>query len=61
VRGGIGFHLGFGLALTFIYILFMQVFTVFATFGDMPPLLAVWVPNIIFGVIAGILYLTAPK
>lgn len=61
VRGGIGFHLGFGLALTFLYILFMQVFTVFATFGDMPPLLAVWVPNILFGVIAGILYLTAPK
>lgn len=61
VRGGIGFHLGFGLALTFIYILFMQVFTVFATFGELPPLIAVWVPNIIFGIIALIMLKRAPK
>ncbi len=61
VRGGIGFHLGFGLALTFIYILFMQIFTVFATFGDLYPLLAVWIPNLIFGVIAAVLYRLAPK
>jgi lipopolysaccharide export system permease protein len=61
VRGGIGFHLGLGLALTFIYILFMQIFTVFATFGDLPPLIAVWIPNIIFGFIAFFLYRIAPK
>jgi len=61
VRGGIGFHLGLGLALTFIYILFMQVFTVFATFGDLPPLIAVWIPNIIFTGIAVFLYRIAPK
>ncbi|HNW75139.1 MAG: LptF/LptG family permease [Bacteroidales bacterium] len=61
VRGGIGFHLGSGLALTFIYILFMQIFTVFATFGDLPPLIAVWIPNIIFGIIAFFLLKIAPK
>ncbi len=61
VRGGIGFHLGFGLALTFIYILFMQIFTVFATLGNLPPILAVWVPNIIFGIIALIMIWKAPK
>jgi len=61
VRGGIGFNLGFGLALTFIYILFMQIFTVFATFGDFPPLIAVWIPNIIFGIIAFVMIRTAPK
>lgn len=61
VRGGIGYHLGLGLALTFMYILFMQIFTVFATFGDLPPLIAVWIPNIIFGVIAVFLYRLAPK
>ena len=61
VRGGIGFHLGLGLALTFIYILFMQIFTVFATFGDLPPLIAVWIPNLIFGVIAFVLIRIAPK
>jgi lipopolysaccharide export system permease protein len=61
VRGGIGFNLGFGLAITFLYILFMQVFTVLATFGNFPPLLAVWVPNLIFGIIAVILVRLAPK
>jgi lipopolysaccharide export system permease protein len=61
VRGGIGFHLGLGLALTFIYILFMQIFTVFATFGDLPPLIAVWIPNIIFGFIAFFLFRFAIK
>jgi lipopolysaccharide export system permease protein len=61
VRGGIGFNLGFGLALTFLYILFMQVFTVMATFGNFPPLLAVWIPNILFGIIAYILLRIAPK
>ncbi|MCX6243605.1 MAG: LptF/LptG family permease [Bacteroidetes bacterium] len=61
VRGGIGFNLGFGLAITFLYILFMQVFTVLATFGNFPPLLAVWTPNIIFGIIALILARLSPK
>jgi lipopolysaccharide export system permease protein len=61
VRGGIGFNLGFGLALTFIYILFMQIFTVMATFGNFPALLAVWIPNILFGIIALILIRIAPK
>lgn len=61
IRGGVGFSLGFGLALTFLYILFMQVFTVFATFGNFPPLLAVWTPNIIFSIVALILVKAAPK
>jgi len=61
VRGGIGFNLGLGLALTFLYILCMQVFTVLATFGNFPPFLAVWIPNILFGIIALILVRVAPK
>jgi lipopolysaccharide export system permease protein len=61
LRGGLGFTLGLGLALTFVYILFMQIFTVFATLGNLPPLLAVWIPNILFGIIAVILAKTAPK
>jgi lipopolysaccharide export system permease protein len=61
VRGGIGFHLGMGLALTFGYILFMQIFTVFATLGNLPPIIAVWIPNIIFGIIALVLIRIAPK
>ena len=61
VRGGMGLHLGIGLGLSFTYIMFMQVSTVFATNGDMSPLLAVWLPNIIFAAIAVVLYQRAPK
>jgi lipopolysaccharide export system permease protein len=61
VRGGIGFNLGLGLGLTFLYILFMQIFTVLSTFGNLPPLLGVWIPNFIFGLIALILAKMAPK
>ncbi len=39
----------------------MQFSTVFATNGDMNPLLAVWIPNILFSVIALFVYKTAPK
>jgi len=61
IRGGMGFHLGLGLLLSFSYILFMQFSTVFATNGDMNQLLAVWIPNILFSVIALFVYKTAPK
>lgn len=61
IRGGMGLHLGLGLLLSFSYILFMQFSTVFATNGDMSPLLAVWIPNIMFSVIAFFVYRTAPK
>ena len=52
VRGGIGMHLGLGILFTFTYILFMQVTVVFATFGDLSPFLAAWIPNMVFAVIA---------
>ena len=52
VRGGIGWQLGLGLTLSFSYILFMQISNTFATNGGMPALLAVWIPNVIFSVIA---------
>ncbi len=61
VRGGMGLHLGFGILISFSYILFMQFSTVFATNGDMNPLLAVWTPNILFTIIGLFLYRMAPK
>jgi lipopolysaccharide export system permease protein len=61
VRGGIGMHLGVGIGLTFSYILLMQVSTVFSTFGNLSPLLASWIPNIIFLLIAIYLLIKAPK
>ena len=61
VRGGIGYHLGLGLALTFLYILFMQIAAVFGIFGNIPPLLAVWMPNIFFAIVAGLLLWKTPR
>jgi lipopolysaccharide export system permease protein len=56
IKGGIGFHLGLGLLLSFSYILFMQVTTVFATSGMLPPWQAMWIPNILYGGLAIFLY-----
>ena len=61
VRGGIGMHLGVGLLLTFSYILFMEVSSVFSTYGSLNPLIAVWIPNIIYAIISLFLIKTAPK
>lgn len=61
VRGGIGIHVGIGLALSFLYILFMQFSSEFATKGNLSPVVAAWVPNIIFGVVGIFLYRLAPK
>ena len=61
VRGGIGIHLGAGIALSFIYILFMQIGTTYAVNSSFPPLLAVWIPNIIFSGVAIALFRYAPK
>lgn len=61
MRGGIGMHLGLGIGFTFTYILFMQVTMVFATYGDLTPFFAAWIPNIIFAVVGLVLLRTAQK
>jgi len=61
IRGGIGMHIGLGLLIVFSYILFMQFSSQFAIGGTLPPLLAVWLPNIVYSGIALLLYYKAPK
>lgn len=61
IRGGMGLQIGFGIALSALYILFSTVSSMFAVKGQMSPLLAVWLPNIIFSIIAIALYFRAPK
>lgn len=61
VRGGTGLHLGLGIGLCFTYILFGRFAEEFAKGGVLPPVLSVWMPNIIFLVIAIWLYIKAPK
>ncbi len=61
IKGGLGLHLVLGLLLSFSYILFMQVTTVFAINGNTPPLLAIWIPNLGYGIIAFFVYRWAAK
>ncbi len=61
VRGGIGFHLGVGLLLSFSYILFMQLSTNIALGGSMPIVVGIWIPNIVYAFIGMFLYYKAPK
>ncbi len=61
VKGGMGLHLGIGLALSFSYILFQTISSTFAVNGNMSPALSVWIPNILYMFIALYLYRKAPK
>lgn len=56
VKGGMGINIGIGLVLSFSYILFMTVTSTFAISGYTSPLVAMWIPNMIYIVIAIVLY-----
>ncbi len=60
-KGGMGLHLGIGLGLSFSYILFQTVTSTFAVNGNVPPAIAVWIPNVLYAFIAFYLYQKAPK
>ena len=60
-KGGMGLYLGIGLALSFGYIMLQTVSSTFAINADTPPMLAAWIPNIIFAVIAYFCYRKAPN
>lgn len=60
-KGGMGLYLGIGLALSASYILFQTISATFAINADWPPLLAAWIPNILFAFIAFFLYKKAPQ
>lgn len=61
VRGGIGLPLGIGIFLSFTYILFIQFSTMFSLKGGLPPIIAVFIPNILFGALGVYLMIKAPK
>jgi len=60
-RGGSGMHLALGITIAALFIVSDRFSTVFATKGNFPPLLAAWLPNIVFSFIAYRLYLKTPK
>jgi lipopolysaccharide export system permease protein len=61
IRGGIGMQIGIGIALSFIYILLLRFSEVFIQVGVASPLVAAWIPNFLFAIIAIALYIKAPK
>ena len=61
IRGGIGMNIGIGLTLSFSYILFLQFASQFSLKGNLGPMMAMWIPNILYMVIALVLYKMAPK
>lgn len=60
-RGGMGWNIAVGLALGFSYVLFMQFSKMFVVTGTLPVGLAIWIPNMLYAVIAAVLYILAPK
>ncbi|MCL1973912.1 MAG: LptF/LptG family permease, partial [Bacteroidetes bacterium] len=60
-RGGIGLNIGVGIGLSFTYILFLRFSEMFVVGDLLPPFIALWVPNMLFAVVAAVLYRLAPK
>jgi len=60
-RGGIGWNIAIGIALAFMYILFLRFSQMFVYTDTLPPGIALWLPNAVYVVIAGFLYRIAPK
>ncbi|MFC6102698.1 LptF/LptG family permease [Olivibacter domesticus] len=61
VRGGIGLSLGLGIALSFTYILFIQFANMFSLKGGLPPIIAIFIPSVIFLLVGLYLLYKAPK
>lgn len=60
-RGGIGLNLGIGIGLSFSYILFLRFSQMFVITDTLPPWFALWLPNILYAIVAIVLYRLAPK
>ena len=61
VRGGMGLHLAVGIGLGAIFIFLSRFSMTLATNEAISPLLGVWIPNIIFSVVALLLALRAQQ
>ncbi len=61
VKGGMGVNIGIGLVLSFSYILFMTVTSTFAVSGLTSPVVAMWIPNMLYLIIAIVLYRRASQ
>ncbi|MBO6607247.1 MAG: LptF/LptG family permease [Psychroserpens sp.] len=60
-RGGMGVNLAFGITIAMIFVFFDKVFGVMAEQSSFNPLIAVWFPNIVFGILAAYLLYNAKR
>ena len=60
-RAGVGGQIALGFVLAFVFIIFVMLSRNLAQVGSMPPLLAAWVPTLVFSVIGLALYRFVPK
>jgi lipopolysaccharide export system permease protein len=60
-RGGTGFQIAMGFLLAFIFILFFMLARTFAEAGSLAPVVAAWIPNVLFGSIALVMYRYVPR
>ena len=60
-KGGMGTSIGIGLTLSFSYILFQTISSTFAINAGWPPMISVWIPNLLFALIAFILFKKTPQ
>ena len=61
IRGGMGMNLGIGLGLAFSYVLFSKISSTFAVSGIVSPMIAVWIPNMLYTFITVYVYRMAPR
>lgn len=60
-RGGSGFQIALGFMLAFVYIIMFLLSRTFAEAGTEYPILAIWMPNLVFAVTGLVLYKTVPR
>ncbi|MBJ6367336.1 LptF/LptG family permease [Snuella sedimenti] len=60
-RGGMGVNLAVGICIAMVFVFFDKIFGVMAEQSDFPPLIAVWFPNVIFGILAIYLLIKAKR
>jgi len=60
-RGGAGFQIALGFLLAFVYIIFFIFSRTSAEAGSITPIIAIWIPNIIFTLIGLLIYRTVPR
>tara|TARA_R110002050_G_scaffold5292_1_gene23909 strand:+ start:11551 stop:12576 length:1026 start_codon:yes stop_codon:yes gene_type:complete len=60
-RGGMGVNLAVGICIAMVFVFFDKIFGVMAEQSDFSPLVAVWFPNVIFGILAAYLLYNAKR